>query len=166
MNLPDNSFPQRVNYQPSPAQVERAKALRRFNRLALYLPVGLVAALIVLITIFLLYFALFEADSQAIITLSAVADSIIIIYAIPTMLLCGLFPTLFIIAFAQGRQRGMAPIQTTRRILWQIESQLIRVQGKINEVAPKVTGPLISLHSRFAFLCTFITRLRQLFLRS
>jgi hypothetical protein len=165
MNLPE-SVPQSPEYQPAPTQLERARALQRFNRLFVYLPIGFVSILIVAITGILLYLALFQANEATLTTLSAVADSVVILLVVPTMLLCVIFPAVFTIALRQGRQRGMAPSRAVRRLLWRIDNQLLRVRMAVNNTVPKVTQPLINYHARFAYIRTLILGLKQLVKRS
>ena len=75
-------------YSPSSRQTDRRARIRRFNLLAVYLPIGLASLLALALTILLLIAALGDGSSKALETISAVADSVMILAIIPTMVLC------------------------------------------------------------------------------
>ena len=69
--------------------------MRRFNFLAIYLPIGLALLIVLSITILLLIVALAIGSTEMLETISALADSAVILAIIPTMVLCAIVPTAF-----------------------------------------------------------------------
>lgn len=84
-------------YKFTPAQLERQKQLDRFNRLTIYLPLGILALAIITVTGLLFWLTLFN-DAEAITEWrsfsSATADLIIILTILPIMLFVALIPIL------------------------------------------------------------------------
>lgn len=86
----------------TPAQVERQNRLTRFNRLTLYLPLAVLAVLIVGVMGLLCWLTLFGTPESAPAWLSfgsATADLVIILMLLPLMLLMMLFPVLAAVWF-------------------------------------------------------------------
>ena len=145
-------------YRPSTRQIVRGERIRRFNLIAVYLPIGLAAFLGLTITILLLIAALGNGSSEALETISAVADSVLILAIIPTMVLCAIVPTAFLAISIQMRRRGQAPIRSAHWFFWQVQYRLELIAEQIALIMAKIREPFIRIASRYAFI-------RNLFIR-
>lgn len=151
-------------YQPTTAQLERAAALRRFNRLAVYLPVLLFALIALILFVLMLINALPNEGSQATRSLlSGLADIILIVTIIPLWLVLTLVPVGAIVLVVQMRQRDISPLRGLQTLFWRIESKLGQVQQKTEEVAPKAAAPVIKVNAQLSFVLTWLDRMRYFF---
>ena len=162
-----NSTHQASEYQPTPDQELRAQALKRFNRLYIYLPIGFLV-LISLLLLGLMSWQIFAADGpQTRQFASGLADIIIIFTTIPLLLLCAIVPAGAIGYYVYRRQkeesRKNGRLQT---IFWRVDHILERTQQKTDETLPKITSPLIKGHGFFAFLQEIWRQLRNTLNRS
>lgn len=153
-------------YQPTVRQLERAAALRRFNRLFVYLPI-LLAALIGLFVVGLLFWVtLIQPGEESRETVSGIASFVIILASIPTTLLCAIPSVLFIALTVQGRQKGSAPVKWVQTTFWRLDSLVLRIQTAVNESMPKVAGVVISGHAAVAYVRNLLKKLTNLLKRS
>jgi hypothetical protein len=152
-------------YRPSTRQVERGARMRRFNILAIYLPIGLALVIAVSITILLLIVALGIGSTEALETISAVADSVMILAIIPTMVLCAIVPTAFFAITFQMRGRGQAPIRSSQWIMWRVQYRLELIADRIVVIMAQIREPFIRIASRYAFISNLIIRLLSIFKR-
>ena len=152
-------------YRPSTRQLERGERIRRFNVLAVYLPIGLAAIIAITLTVLLLIVALGVGSSEALATISAVADSVVILAIIPTMVLCAIVPTAYIAVAMQMRSRGQAPVRSTQWILWQVQYRLELIAERIVIIMAKIREPIIRIAARYAFIKDLIDRILSLFKR-
>jgi len=152
-------------YRPSVRQIERGAKIRRFNFLAIYLPIGLAALVAIVITILLLIAALGVGSSDTLETISAVADSVVILAIIPTMVLCAIVPTAYIAISMQLRSRGQAPIKSTHIIFWQVQYRLELIAEQIAIIMSRIREPIIRIASRYAFVKHLIVRILSIFKR-
>ena len=146
-----------AEYQPSEAQLERARALDRFNLWAVYLPVIVVSLLVLVLLALLIWIAVINDRSRTLV--SATADLLTILAIAPTLLLCALLPGLAIYTVVEGRRRDMAPLRSLQRLFWRLESLIVRVRGIVNQYAPQVARPVTRFNAWFARQETLITRL-------
>jgi hypothetical protein len=161
-----NSVQPKPEYQPTPAQVERKVALRRFNRLFVYLPI-LFAAVIALFIIGLLFWVTFiQPGESSRTTVSGIASSVIILVSLPMTLLCALPSILFIVLFTQMRNKQMAPIKRIQTIFWRIDSLVLKVQTAVNKNTPKAANIVIIAHALMAYIRNLLTQLLNLLKRS
>ena len=161
-----NSVETKPAYQPTAAQLERAAALRRFNRLFVYLPI-IIAAVIALIVVGLLFWiTLIQPGENSRETVSGIASAVVIMVSLPMTLLCALPSVLFIAIYVQGRKKEMAPIKRLQTIFWQIDSVILRVQTAVNDFTPKVAGVVIKAHAATAYVRNLLNQLMNLLKRS
>ncbi len=161
-----NTIETRPEYQPTSRQLERDAALRRFNRLFVYLPV-LLAVLIALAVIGLLFWVtLIEPGESSRETVSGIASAVVILVSIPMTLLCAV-PSLLVIGITmQSRQKGQAPIKRIQSIFWRLDNLVMRLQTKVNETTPKVANVVIKGHTAVAYVRTLLNKLINLLKRS
>lgn len=153
-------------YQPTDRQLERAAALRRFNRLFVYLPI-ILAALIGLFVVGLLFWVtLVQPGEGSRETVSGIASFVIILTSIPMTLLCAIPSVLFIALIVQGRQKGTAPIKRVQTIFWRLDSLVLRLQSTVNEFMPKMADVVIRGHAAVAFVRNLLNKLTNLLKRS
>ncbi len=162
MNNPPETQIEQV-YRPSSRQIDRGARIRRFNLLAIYLPIGLASFLALALTILLLIAALGAGSSEALETISAVADSVMILAIIPTMVLCAIVPTAFMVISLQMRSRGQAPLRSTQWFLWQVQYRLELIADRIVIIMAKIREPIIRISSSYAFINRLFVRILSLF---
>ncbi len=161
METPELSPPSE-EYQPTSKQLRRGAAMRRFNRLFVYLPIAIVAGLVVLTILILSIYVLRSDPEDYVIGLSAIADSVIIIILIGLMLPIGLFIALVGAAFFGGRKSGMAPLRQTQRLFWRLDVLGARIQRRVFSTVPRLADPFITVHGRFAFWRVFIRSIKRM----
>ena len=161
-----NTVEVKPEYQPTPRQLERAAALRRFNRLFVYLPVGFAAFVGLAVIGLLIWVTLIQPGESSRETVSGIASAVVILVSIPMTLLCAI-PSLLIIGITvQSRQKGQAPIKRVQTILWRIDNLVLRFQSKVNEATPKVANVVIKGHTAVAYVRNLLTNLINLLKRS
>lgn len=153
-------------FKPTRVQEERAAALKRFNRLFVYVPI-LIAAVIALVVIGLLFWVtLIRPGESSRDTVSGIASAVVILASLPMTVLCAVPSILFIGAFVQGRKKGMAPLKRIQTIFWQIDNFVLRIQTAVNENTPKVAGVVIKAHAAVAYVRNLLNQLLNLLKRS
>lgn len=153
-------------YQPTTVQLERAAALRRFNRLVVYWPVLLFALVaLALFTLMLINALPNEGSQNTRQFLSGLADIILIVTIIPLWLVFTLIPVGAIVVFWQMRQRDISPLRGLQTLFWRIESKLGVVQQKTEEVAPKIAQPVINANVKLSFVMAWLDAMRHFFRR-
>lgn len=153
-------------YQPTAAQLQRAADLRRFNRWFVYLPV-IAAAVIALVVVGLLFWVtLIQPGENSRETVSGIASAVVILAALPMTVLCALPSVLVIVAFVQGRQKGMAPLKRIQTIFWQIDSLVLRLQSAVRSFTPRVAGVVIRAHTAAAYVRNLLNQIMNLLKRS
>ena len=163
-NLPETQI--EPVYRPSTRQVDRGARMRRFNFLAVYLPIGLAVIVVLSITILLVIIALGIGSTEALETISAVADSVVILAIIPTMVLCAIVPTAYIAISVQMRSRGQAPLRSTQGFLWQVQYRLELIAESIVRIMARIREPIIRIASKYAYIRTLFARILSIFKRS
>ncbi len=165
MTVPEVA-PEKIEYIATPIQQERADSIRRFNRLYVYGPISFFGIAAILITIFLLYLSLNPPSEETLPTISGIADAVLILGTIPAIIVCGVVPALFLVTTYQARKRGMAPLRQLQTLLWRMDSGVGMVRQKVDETAPKIARPFITVHAKLAYFQTFLKRIPHLFRRS
>jgi hypothetical protein len=161
-----NSVEAKPEYQPTPVQLERDAALRRFNRLFVYLPI-VFAAVIALFVIGLLFWVTFiQPGENGRETVSGIASAVIILVSLPMTIICVIPSALFIGVYFQGRKKGMAPIKSLQRIFWRIDKLVLRLQTAVNENAPKAANAVIKAHTAVEYVRNLLKQFINLFKRS
>lgn len=165
MTVPD-VVPEKTEYSPTTIQQERAASIKRFNRLFVYLPITFFGIVAILTTIILLYLSLNPPTEETLLTISGIADAVVILGTIPVMIVCGIFPALFLVTVVQARQRGMAPLRQLQTLLWRMDSGIGLARQKVEEIAPRIARPFIIIQGRLAYFHALIKKIPHLFRRS
>lgn len=165
METPINSQEAR-KYEPTPEQAARADQLRRFNRLYVYGPIAALSLVVVGLIVWLAIIALVPPSLAARITLSAIADAVLIMGIVPLMLLCAIVPVLFLLATFQARQRGIAPTRQLQRWLWIVDSSVGKLGKRADGAAQSLAKPFIAAQARASFVGALWARLVRLISRS
>lgn len=161
-----NSVEAKPEYQPTPVQLEREAALRRFNRLFVYLPIGIAVIIALLVIGLLFWVTLIQPGEDSRETVSGIASSVVILASIPMTIICAIPSVLFIVVFFQGRKKGMAPIKRIQTIFWRIDSLVLRLQSAVNEYTPKVANVIVKPHAAVAYVRNLFNQFINLFKRS
>lgn len=146
--------------------------MHRFNRLYVYLPLGVVIATAVIILTLFLVGIFAPGLTGAAEFASALADVTIILFSIPMMLLCALGPALLIglVTFnRKRRQQGIPHMEDGGRLqvlFWKLDLFIQQAQTKTIETAPKVADPIIKAAAQWAYLGAFLKKLRSYLKRS
>ncbi|HRQ38662.1 MAG TPA: hypothetical protein PLD25_12210 [Chloroflexota bacterium] len=184
MTSPGNSFKQSstpplssitTGFEPSAEQLARATALRRFNRLYIYLPVGLVTAVVLLITLYLLIIAIFQPSPELYLFLSGLADFVLILMLLPVVLIFGLVMTAVIGGyvyynyFMDEADRPIPPAPPygrVRTLLWRADSFLLLIiLPKLRHISQRISQPIIRFNGWFAYIQSWLDSLRRLVVR-
>lgn len=152
-------------FEPSNRQLERAARIRRFNRIYVFLPISLASIIALALTILLIFLALGIGTVEVRETISGIADSVLILTIIPTMVLCAIVPTAFIAISIQTRQRGIAPIRQTQWFFWRVQDRFGFLGIRIGRLMEKFREPIMRISARYAYLQTFLIRLIKIFKR-
>lgn len=156
--------------QPTPEQEARRARLRRFNRLVIYLPLGLVAlAWIALVAILFWlsvageWFAIETNQTHYRQLFSAIADIVTMLALMPMLLLCALPPVGAIALVTYRRQRKTeAPSAPSLPLFWRIENIVRAVRDRTAVTLPRMARPVINAHARSAFIRRFILEVKQI----
>ena len=151
--------------RPTPEQLERKRKQRRFTRVRVWLPVGIVALLWFLAIIGLLWLTVvgqwFYMDTNQATyrsLVSGAADAVIILSITPLLLMCAL-PSVGILALMVQRRRqdpeGRSWTESARRLLWRFDNGVMGVRDRLGkDVLPTVARPVISAYALAAFART------------
>jgi hypothetical protein len=159
------------NYQPSAEQLSRDEALKRFNRLYVILPTAIAIVIALALIITLTIFAFLPDNVETRRFISALADLVLILAALPMTLLCAILPVAYVaIALNRRQQRRLYP-QTgpmayrgrIQSFLWWLQSQLDLVQAVVESGSTALAERLMKAHERFEYYSTLGKRLRRNF---
>jgi hypothetical protein len=156
-------------FQPTEEQLARVKGLRRFNFWTVYLPLGLVAAGVVGLTVYMLILAIWPPYEGTRPFLSGLADSVLILVLLPQVLLCGLVQAGILAGFYYWRQNRKEAIGNEpnlrygrlRLFLWRLQSWLALGMEKLNPVLNIIADQVIKLNAGIAALTDQWGRLRR-----
>jgi len=161
-----NTVEPKPEYTPTPVQLARGAALRRFNLLYVYLPIIFAAVIAFFIIGLLFWVTLIQPGETSRVTVSGIASSVIVLVSLPMTILCALPSVLFIVLFVQGRNKGLAPIKQIRTIFWRIDSLILKVQSAVNEYTPKIANIVIKPHAIVAYGRNLLNQFINLLKRS
>ncbi len=164
MNQPADSQLEPI-FEPSTRQLERAASIRRFNRIYIFLPISLASIIALALTILLIFLALGIGTVEVRETISGIADSVLILTIIPTMVLCAIVPTAFIAVSIQTRQRGIAPIRQTQFFFWRVQDWLGLLGTRIGNLMQKIREPIMRISARYVYIEILLIRLIKIFKR-
>ena len=163
MTTPEQPEPQ--IYQPTPVQLERALALRRFNRRYIYLPVGVFSLLALALVGLMLWGVLSPNVSGTRAFVSGLADLVVILTVMPLMLLCAIVPAAAFGLMVYRRQQPQREHGRLQTLIWRIETFITKTQNTASNVTGKTASPLIKAHSRAAYIRALLQNLKQQFTR-
>jgi hypothetical protein len=176
MTMPESSTKQRslmsTEFQPTDEQLARAAATQRFIRLYVYLPMGLVTAVVTLITLYLLYLAFFPPTPDIYIFLSGLADFVMVMFLIPVVTIFGLLltagigGTIYYWYVMDEAERPIPPAPAYGRIrtlLWQIDSLIVRYRPKLLEAETQIARPVIQFNAWLVFIPSWLRSVKGWF---
>ena len=169
---PDIPTTYTLPFQPSPEQLARKAALHRFNRLYLYLPLGILTAAALVVLVLFLVGIFVPGLTGAAELASGLADVTIILFSIPMMVLCALGPALLagIFAFSRDRRkkglRRMDDGGRLQELFWKADNLIQQTQRKAVEITPRLTKPVIMVNAKLAYLQAFLKKIQSYLKRS
>ena len=154
-------------FVPTAVQLERAEALTRFNRWAIYVPLGVLATAVVGFLIYLLILAVWPPYEDTRLFLSGVADIILIFFMLPVVLLFGLLLAgIFGGAFywrQSKKETGEPSLQNKygrlRLLLWKLDQKLSTVYRKVDQLMPQIAQPVMRLNATLAYISSWLGQL-------
>lgn len=161
-------------FEPSAEQLARERELRRFNRLAVYLPLGLLALAGIVVVVLLLIGVFSPNITGTEAFISALADIIIILWIMPMLVLMALL----IIGYVAWRlnrrqQRKLLPPDSLQLrygrlqpLLWRAQSLLNRASVQVDQKADMVTNQVIRSKGRVAYVDAWVDILTRPFRRN
>ena len=151
--------PQEIGYQPTPAQQARAAALRRFNLWAVYIPLGVITALILTLVVALIVLAVIQPRWRPM--ASAVADLLLILAIGPALLFTVVIPGAVGYVVIDGRRKGRTPLASLRTLLWRLDTLISTIQHRVGSVIDRIAPPTARLRANFVRLEATARRLAQ-----
>lgn len=127
----------------NPEQAQRDRALRRFNWLYVYLPLGVSVAAALTLLILLAVADLPKRDATLPRLTSGLTDVVLILWLCPTVLVCSLLPLGALALLTRRRQRGSWIRQRLQRLLWRLEDGLTAGRQQIDRLTPRLAQPVI-----------------------
>ncbi len=160
-------------YQPTPTQVERADYWRRFTRLYVILPLSILSGVVLILSIFLLYMAIWPATEQTRLFLSAIADILVIIFL---LVVTFIFAIILVGIFGAGigyrqhwRQQPDSPLRKygyIRILLWQIDSFIDKPIPYINKFSKNIADFTIKINALLAYIESWLSQLMSVVQKS
>jgi hypothetical protein len=152
-------------YQPSAPQRERAVSLRRFNRLAIYLPLVLAGIIILLIVGLLLWGILSPNIRGTQDFVSGLADLILILTIVPLLLVCAILPLAAVGYAVYSRQQPKREYGRLQILFWRLDSLLEKAKGKVEPATLKAAQPIIAGRAQLSYWQTLFNQIKKLFIR-
>ena len=153
------------SYEPTVEQAERAADLRRFNLLFVYGPIGLLAAITVSLIVILLVIAVSPPSDEALLFISGLADVALVIAILPILIVGAAGLALIAYGYYRGRQRGMAPVRQTQRLLWRMDNVVGRLRVRTGETADSVVRPFMSVNGAITYIKVLILQIVRIIKR-
>jgi uncharacterized membrane protein YjgN (DUF898 family) len=155
---------------PTPEQEERLQARRRFNRLAVYLPLGVLVFLWLLLIAGLIWLTVagqwFYVDTNQEYyrgLVSGVADAVLVLMLAPLMLLCSVPIVAGIAMLVWNRRRRTGhPYGTLPPLFWRIDNLVNRARAGIISFLPRLANPVIAAHGSAAYARTLLLEFKKL----
>jgi hypothetical protein len=148
-------------YEPTFTQQERAMARRRFNRLYIYLPLGLASMAIVALVVLMLWGALSPNIVGTREFASGLADIVIILTIMPLLLLCAIVPAGAIGYVVYRRQQPQREHGRFQILIWRLDGLVNKAHDKVEVALPKAANPVIDGHARMTYWRTLIKKLKN-----
>lgn len=155
------------SFAPTAVQIERVQALKRFNRLVIYLPLGLLVTAVLGLLVYLLILAIWPPYEDTRLFLSGIADIILILFMLPVILLFGLLLVGIVGGMIYWRQSRNGDDQPSlqkkygrlRLLLWKLDQKLSTLYQQADRLMPAIANPVIRFNARLAALNTWLARL-------
>lgn len=178
MTIESSRLPQEATLpgvpQPSVDQEDRLARRRRFNRIFVYLPLGLGVILWLGLILGMSWLAV-AGDWFAMDTnqpyfrglFSGVADAFTILMLTPILALCAT-PTILagaLTVYRRRRRKEKEGQEPSLPLMWRVENVVISIRETVSNAAPKVARPLITAHGMATFATTFLHELKQIILQ-
>lgn len=159
----------RDTFVPTAVQLERANALKRFNRLVIYLPLGLLATAVLGLLIYLLILAIWPPYEDTRLFLSGIADIILILLLLPVVAIFGLLLAGIlggVIYLRQSRKENATPALQQkygrlRLLLWKLDQKLSIVYRKADQIMPRLANPVIRFNAFTAYITAWLGQLAK-----
>ena len=154
-----------VSFEPNEEQQLRDARLRRFNRLAVYLPIGLTAVVLMCCLGFLVCRAVVPAEAAffSTLTLSGIADLLLILVMLPLIILLALITggAVYGLIYWQQQSQKRPPYERDRLrlLLWKLGNILDEIQHRVTAVSNRATQPLITANARLNQAATTVNQL-------
>lgn len=160
----DSAAEESQPYQPSAVQLARAERLDQYNWFSLYLPLIIVALLILAMAGWMFWSTVVNPTegNDRILLVSSLADLIIILSLGPVIVSCLLLPAGAIALMVYDREREYSRIHGLQRLLWRVDGAFETARQKVEETSPKVARPVIQFNSAYAAMVRFLKRLKQI----
>lgn len=168
--LPPNWSPEpQTVFVPTAVQLERVNKLKRYNRWAVYLPLGLITTAVLGLLVYLLIIAIWPPFEDTHLFLSGIADIILILFMLPVVLIFGL---LLVGIFGGGiywrqsrKENDDGSLQKKygrlRLLLWKLDQKLSRVYQQIDKIMPQLANPVIRFNALTAYITTWLAQLTK-----
>lgn len=157
--------PESQQYQPLPDQLERAAALQRFNRLYIYIPLGVFSLAGLALVVLMLWGVLSPNVVGTREFVSGLADLVVIMTVLPLLLLCALVPAAAIGLVVYRRQQPKREHGRFHTLLWRLDALVTKVQDTVSTTTPKAAAPVIKGHAWMAYIQTLLKSVKKQFTR-
>ncbi len=170
MTIPTTTTPDsQTPYEPSPSQLAREAALKRFNWMFVYVPVTILGLIVLGLVIFMIWAAVTNSPEDHLFSLlSGTADIILISCAIlPAMLVCAIGPALAgLLIYRTNERRKLTPEERRSKLqvlLWRVDQLITKIQTRLRDsYLDQVVRPVIKGHALAAALRTIADNIRKL----
>ncbi|MFN2124481.1 MAG: hypothetical protein ACK2T4_11690 [Candidatus Promineifilaceae bacterium] len=160
-------------FKPSAEQLERERALKRFNRKFITIPIALVVLIGIVLTILMLVAIFAPGPEGTMVFLSGLADTIVVLWMIPMTVLCAIVPILYFAYLVNRRQRrAELPLNSpllehsrTQMAFWKAQNISDRVDAQSKSISDRIVAPFMRLGEFSAYLLAWLTILTQPFRR-
>lgn len=161
---------------PTAEQLARAAALKRFNRLTIYLPVGLIVFVWLVLVLALLWLTVFGQWANISPTQLAyyrnlvrgIADISLIVF-FTLLLIVGMIPIILTAALVkrQRERRALRPAGVRPLpLMWRLENLILSIQQAIAGVLPMIARPVTNLHAAAAYVRALFIEIKKILTRS
>jgi hypothetical protein len=165
-----NSWPSENSvdpFVPTAVQLERTNDLKRFNRLVIYLPLGLLATAVIGVFTYLFVLAVWPPYEDTRLFISGIADIILILFALPVVLIVGLLLAGIFggaIYWRQSRKEEEEPslqkkYGRLRLLLWKVDQKLSGIYRQADLLMPKLANPIIKFNTTMTYINTRLAHL-------
>lgn len=160
----------RLTTKPTAAQELRLKQRKRFNRLVITLPMGLVFFLWIALFLGMIWlsvagewFAMDTNQEHYRQLFSGVADVFTMLLLTPMLLLCALpiVGTVGVVVYRRKKRSEDPDTAPKLPLFWRIENKVDDVRDMVARTMPRLAQPVINMHSTVAFVKQLIFELKR-----